>query len=307
MQIENQEYVIFDKTEPEAPECTEIVGIRFKNAGKIYYFAPDGLTLPENSHVIVETVRGVEFGTVVIANKNIPNRELFSPLKPVLRAATADDIKRHESNVAAEENAKKIWAEKIKSHSLDMQLVDVEYTFDNAKLIFYFTADGRVDFRDLVKDLASVFHTRIELRQIGVRDVAKLVGGLGVCGRAFCCKTFLNDFAQVSIKMAKEQNLSLSSAKISGTCGRLMCCLRFEHEVYEREYATFPRIDSIIETVDGRAIVTEGNFLTGKVKAILVGDKTNTIKIYPGSEVKIVGYVKKKEPVSSELADLEKN
>lgn len=307
MQIENQEFVIFDKHEPEAPECTEIVGIRFKNAGKIYYFAPNGLTFSENSPVIVETVRGVEFGNVVITNKLIPNRELFSPLKPVLRAATEEDIKRHESNVAAEENAKKVWAEKIKAHDLDMQLVDVEYTFDNAKLIFYFTADGRIDFRDLVKDLASVFHTRIELRQIGVRDVAKLIGGLGVCGRTFCCKSFLNDFAQVSIKMAKEQNLSLSSSKISGTCGRLMCCLLFEHDIYEQEYATFPKVDSIIETADGRAIVTEGNFLTGKVKAILVSDKTNTIKTYPGRDVKIVGYVKKREPVSSELADLEKN
>lgn len=307
MQTDNKEYIIYDKPPVVELEQVEIIGVRFKSGGKVYYFAPGDHKFTENAPVIVETVRGVEFGTVVIANKLIPVRELFSPLKPVIRAATTEDLQRHKANFIAEENAKKVWDTKIPAHGLDMQLVDVEYTFDNAKLIFYFTADGRVDFRELVKDLASVFHTRIELRQIGVRDVAKLIGGLGICGRQLCCKSFLSDFAQVSIKMAKEQNLSLSSSKISGTCGRLMCCLRFEHEVYEMEYATFPKIDSIIETPDGRAVVTEGNFLTGKVKAILISDKTGQVRIYPGRDMKVVGYVKKKESISSELAELEKN
>ncbi|OGO88833.1 MAG: stage 0 sporulation protein [Clostridiales bacterium GWF2_38_85] len=298
---------MFENNEPVEVAQTEIVGIRFKNAGKIYYFAPNGLVLLEGSNVIVETVRGIEFGFIAITNRMVSTSDIISPLKPILRAATEEDTKHHEQNVAAEEHAKKIWEEKIKTHELEMQLVDVEYTFDNAKLIFYFTADGRVDFRDLVKDLASVFHTRIELRQIGVRDVAKLIGGIGVCGRPFCCKTFLNDFAQVSIKMAKEQNLSLSSSKISGTCGRLMCCLRFEHDIYEREYATFPKVDSIIETPDGRAVVIEGNFLTGKVKATLVGDNSGAVKTFMGRDVKVVGYIKKKEVLDAELADLEKN
>ncbi len=211
---EIKETTEFEVILPEEPkeEMAEIVGVRFKPAGKIYYFAPNGFVVADGDNVIVETVRGVEFGFVAIANKMIPVRELFSPLKPLQRIATAEDKKHHDENKLAEEKAKLVWAEKVKQNDLEMQLIDVEYTFDNAKLIFYFTADGRVDFRDLVKDLASVFHTRIELRQIGVRDEAKLIGGIGVCGRPICCKSFLNDFVQVSIKMAKEHNLSLSSS-----------------------------------------------------------------------------------------------
>ena len=186
-----------------------------------------------------------------------------------------------------------------------MQLVDVEYTFDNSKLIFYFTADGRVDFRELVKDLAGVFRTRIELRQIGVRDEAKLIGGIGVCGRPFCCKEFLPDFAQVSIKMAKEQNLSLSSAKISGSCGRLMCCLRFEHEVYEREYADFPKVDSIVETPAGRGIITESSFLSGKIKVRMNGDQNAPVKVFTKDEVKVVGSIKRRDENTDDLRNLE--
>lgn len=294
-------------TEEPKEEMTEIVGVRFKAAGKIYYFAPNGFVVNDGDNVIVETVRGVEFGFVAIANKMIPTRELFSPLKPIQRIATAEDKKHHEDNKIAEEKAKTVWLEKVKANGLQMQLIDVEYTFDNAKLIFYFTADGRVDFRDLVKDLASVFHTRIELRQIGVRDEAKLIGGIGVCGRPICCKSFLNDFVQVSIKMAKEQNLSLSSSKISGTCGRLMCCLRYEHDTYEREYANFPKVDSIIETPQGKCIVVESNFLNGKIKATVMGDKTGAVKVFTNKEVKVVGYLKKKEIIDEELKQLEES
>ena len=292
-------------TEEPKEEMTEIVGVRFKEAGKIYYFSPNGFVVSEGDNVIVETVRGVEFGFIAIANKMIPVRELFSPLKPLQRIATDEDKKHHDDNKIAEEKAKAVWNEKVRANGLEMQLIDVEYTFDNAKLIFYFTADGRVDFRDLVKDLASVFHTRIELRQIGVRDEAKLIGGIGVCGRPICCKTFLGDFVQVSIKMAKEQNLSLSSSKISGTCGRLMCCLRYEHDTYEREYATFPKVDSIIETPAGKCVVVESNFLTGKIKATLMGDKTGAVKVFTKKDVKVVGYLKKKEVLDDELKQLE--
>ncbi|MBQ2324612.1 MAG: stage 0 sporulation protein, partial [Clostridia bacterium] len=212
---------------------------------------------------------------------------------------------KYEQNKAMEERAKQIFLEKVQKNGLVMQLVDVEYTFDNSKLIFYFTADGRVDFRELVKDLASVFRTRIELRQIGVRDEAKLIGGLGVCGRPFCCKEFLPDFAQVSIKMAKEQNLSLSSAKISGSCGRLMCCLRFEHEVYETEYATFPKVDSIVETPAGKGVITESNFLTGKIKVKLNGDQNAPVKVFAKKDIKVVGMVKRRDDNSEDLKKLE--
>lgn len=285
-------------------QTCEIVGIRFKNAGKIYYFSPDGIQFEPNDKAIVETVRGVEFGFIAITNKHIPIEELVSPLKPVLRKATTEDEKQNVMNKQLEESAKITWDEKVKKNGLVMQLVDVEYTFDNAKLIFYFTADGRVDFRELVKDLAAVFRTRIELRQIGVRDEAKLYGGLGVCGRAICCKTFLSDFVQVSIKMAKEQNLSLSSTKISGTCGRLMCCLRFEHEVYEKEYADYPKVDSIVETPVGRGVVIESNFLTGNIKVKMNGEQ-NIIKSFTKNDLKIVGVIRVKDENYEELRKLE--
>lgn len=297
--------IVMEEQQPEIQKTVEIVGVRFKAGGKVYYFSPGNIQFTEGSGVIVETVRGTEYGFVAIANKHVKEREIYQPLKSVVRAATADDKKHYERNKLLEENAKRVWVEKVKSHGLVMQLIDVEYTFDNLKLIFYFTADGRVDFRELVKDLASVFHTRIELRQIGVRDEAKMIGGIGVCGRPICCKTFLNDFVQVSIKMAKEQNLSLSSSKISGTCGRLMCCLRYENEVYEQEYATFPKIDAIVEAPDGKYAVVESNFLTGKIKASPLGAKNVALKTFLRDEVKVVGYLRKKEVIDDELKKLE--
>lgn len=282
----------------------EVVGIRFKNAGKIYFFSPEGIEFQKGDNAIVETVRGVEFGIVAQPNNFVSEKEIVAPLKPVIRKATLEDQQIYEQNKKMEEDAAVIWEEKVKKHALDMRLVDVEYTFDNAKLIFYFTADGRVDFRELVKDLASVFRTRIELRQIGVRDEAKLYGGLGVCGRILCCKTFLSDFAQVSIKMAKEQNLSLSSSKISGTCGRLMCCLRFEQEVYEQEYANFPKVDSIVDTPSGRGVIVESNFLTGKIKVKMNGEQ-EMIRIFAKKELKVVGRISVKDDAYEELKGLE--
>lgn len=292
-----------DENQSNTNTC-EIVGIRFKNAGKIYYFSPGEIKFEQGDKAIVETIRGVEFGYVALTNKIVSQEELISPLKPVLRKATPEDEKQHEQNKLLEESAKVVWEEKVKKNGLVMQLVDVEYTFDNAKLIFYFTADGRVDFRELVKDLAAVFRTRIELRQIGVRDEAKLYGGMGVCGRPICCKTFLADFVQVSIKMAKEQNLSLSSTKISGTCGRLMCCLRYEHEVYEKEYADFPKVDSIVETPAGRGVVIESNFLTGNIKVKMNGEQ-GLIKTFTKGDLKVVGVIRVKDEDYEELKKLE--
>ncbi len=276
---------------PEEEKNIEVVGIKFRGGGKIYYFSPKDVKLEKGEHAIVETVRGVEYGDVALGNKLVGESEVVFPLKPILRKATKEDIERNAENRKLEERAKPIWQEKVAKNGLDMQLVDVEYTHDNAKLCFYFTADGRVDFRELVKDLAGVFRTRIELRQIGVRDEAKLFGGLGSCGRPFCCNTFLPDFAQVSIKMAKEQNLSLSSSKISGACGRLMCCLRFEHDTYERENATFPRVDTVVDTAKGRGVIVESNFLTGQIKVKLNSDQS--IKVFGKSELKIIGPAKK--------------
>ena len=224
----------------------EIISVRFKDVGKNYYFDPQGKEFNVNDKVIVETSRGVECGTVSIANREIPDDDLTSPLKPVLRLATKEDIRTVEENKEKEKAAFETCQKKIAEHGLKMKLVDVEYTFDRNKILFYFTADGRVDFRELVKDLAGVFRTRIELRQIGVRDESKKVGGLGICGRPFCCNTFLGDFQPVSIKMAKEQSLSLSPVKISGTCGRLMCCLKYEQEAYEHLLRVTPKTYQII-------------------------------------------------------------
>jgi len=281
----------------------EVIGIRFRNGSKIYYFSPADIKFEKGEHAIVETVRGIEYGEVAIGNKMVGESEVVFPLKPVLRKATAEDDQRNIENRKLEESAKPIWYEKVAKNGLDMQLVDVEYTHDNAKLCFHFTADGRVDFRELVKDLAGVFRTRIELRQIGVRDEAKLFGGLGSCGRPFCCNTFLPDFAQVSIKMAKEQNLSLSSSKISGSCGRLMCCLRFEQDTYEREYATFPKVDTIVETPKGRGVIVESSFLTGRIKVKMNNDQS--LKIFGKTELKPIGMIKVKEDVSEDLKHLE--
>ena len=301
-----RKYMFDYEPEPEREEeakTVEVVGIRFRNGSKVYYFAPNGISFAKGEHAIVETVRGVEYGDVAAGNKMVGESEVVFPLKPVLRKATKEDDERNAENRRLEESARPIWQEKVKKNGLEMQLVDVEYTHDNAKLSFYFTADGRVDFRELVKDLAGVFRTRIELRQIGVRDEAKLFGGLGSCGRPFCCNTFLFDFAQVSIKMAKEQNLSLSSTKISGACGRLMCCLRFEQDTYEREYATFPKVDTIVDTPKGRGVIVESSFLTGKIKVKMNNDQS--LKIFGKSELKPLGMIKVKEDVSEDLKKLE--
>ncbi len=300
---------MFDYDPQEYPEKDEeeknieVIGIKFRNGSKIYYFSPADIQFTKGEHAIVETVRGIEYGEVALGNKMVGESEVVFPLKPVLRKATAEDDQRNIENRKLEESAKPIWYEKVAKNGLEMQLVDVEYTHDNAKLCFHFTADGRVDFRELVKDLAGVFRTRIELRQIGVRDEAKLFGGLGSCGRPFCCNTFLPDFAQVSIKMAKEQNLSLSSSKISGSCGRLMCCLRFEQDTYEREYATFPKVDTIVDTPKGRGVIVESSFLTGKIKVKMNNDQS--LKIFGKTELKPLGMIKVKEEVSEDLKKLE--
>lgn len=244
---------------------TEIIGVRFKKTGKIYYFSPAGVKAEEGDLVIVETARGVECGEVVMPNRQIEDSRISAPLKEIIRKVTQQDMKILEQNRIKEKNAFKICGEKIAAHGLDMHLVDVECTFDNNKLLFYFTAETRVDFRELVKDLASVFRTRIELRQIGVRDEAKILGGLGVCGREFCCKGFLSEFQPVSIKMAKEQGLSLNPTKISGTCGRLMCCLKYEQETYEFLQKSTPRVGAYVKTPDFKGYVEEVNLLTGKL------------------------------------------
>lgn len=288
---------------PADEKTIEVVGIRFRSGGKVYYFAPGDEKFKKGEHAVVETVRGVEYGEVALANRFIRESQVIGNLKPIMRKATEEDDRHHAENRRLEEAAKPLWYEKVAKNGLEMQLVDIEYTHDNAKLCFYFTAEGRVDFRELVKDLAGVFRTRIELRQIGVRDEAKLFGGLGCCGRPFCCNTFLPDFAQVSIKMAKEQNLSLSSSKISGACGRLMCCLRFENDTYEREYATFPKVDTIVETPKGRGVIVESSFLTGQIKVKMNSDQS--IKSFVKSELKAVGMIKVREEVSEDLRELE--
>ncbi|MBQ5319792.1 MAG: stage 0 sporulation family protein [Oscillospiraceae bacterium] len=245
---------------------TEIIGVRFKSAGKVYYFDPAGIKAVNGAKVIVETARGIECGEVVMENREVDDQKITMPLKSIIRVATPADLKIIEQNKAKEENAFKICQEKILAHKLDMKLVDVECTFDNNKLLFYFTAETRVDFRELVKDLAAVFRTRIELRQIGVRDEAKILGGLGICGREFCCKGFLGEFQPVSIKMAKEQGLSLNPTKISGTCGRLMCCLKYEQDAYEYLLKNTPKVGAYVKTPDFKGYVEEVNLLTGKLK-----------------------------------------
>jgi len=271
---------------PENP--VEVIGVRFKAAGKVYYFAPGELKLQKNSCVIVETARGTEFGEVALGNKIVDMSQIVPPLRPVLRAATEADIARNAENKQKEKEAFRICLEKIAEHGLDMKLVDVEYTFDRNKLLFYFTSEGRVDFRELVKNLASVFRTRIELRQIGIRDEAKLMGGLGICGRPLCCSSFLSDFVQVSIKMAKEQNLSLNSSKISGVCGRLMCCLRYESDTYAAELRRSPAVDALVRTPDGTGVVTEVNPLAGTVK-VRFPENTPPPKTFSRDDVKVIG------------------
>jgi len=249
-----------------------VVGVRFKDAGKIYYFNPEQLELAEGAPVIVETVRGVEFGWVVVPPKQVSGDEVILPLKRVVRVAEQEDLRKLDENQNKSKEALAICAEKVQKHGLDMRLVDAEYTFDNSKVIFYFTADGRIDFRNLVKDLASVFKTRIELRQIGVRDEAKMLGGLGSCGRPLCCSTFLNEFEPVSIRMAKDQNLSLNPAKISGVCSRLMCCLRYESNHYHETRQCMPNVGAEIATPKGPGKVIDTNVLKGQVRVQLQDD-----------------------------------
>ena len=264
----------------------EIIGVKFKIAGKIYYFSPNGLKLKLGDKVIVETTRGIECGEVAMEKKELPEEEISSPLKGVIRMATLQDLKDIEAKEEKEKEAFKICEEKIKNHGLNMNLIDVEYTFDKSKILFYFTSEGRVDFRELVKDLASVFRTRIELRQVGVRDEAKLLGGLGVCGRRFCCNTFLGDFQPVSIRMAKEQSLSLNPAKISGSCGRLMCCLKYEQENYEELLKVTPKAGALVKTPEGRGIVEEVNLLTGKLR--VKNTETDAVNTYLKDDVTLL-------------------
>lgn len=252
----------------------KVVGVRFRNAGKIYYFGPGKLDIHAGMHVIVETARGVEMGTVMTEPKGVLEEEVIQPLKPVIRIATEADEKTVAKNREKEKDAFRICLEKIAKHKLDMKLVEAEYTFDNNKLLFYFTADGRIDFRELVKDLAAVFRTRIELRQIGVRDETKIMGGIGICGRALCCNTYLSEFAPVSIKMAKEQNLSLNPTKISGVCGRLMCCLKNEQDTYEYLNSKLPDVGSEVKIAGGGKGVVQGvNVLRQRVKVLITDEK----------------------------------
>ena len=252
----------------------KVIGVRFRNAGKIYYFSPGNMEIKTGDHVIVETARGIEYGYVVLGSRDVEESKVIQPLKSVIRMATKDDKNKEQLNRAKEKDAFKICQEKIRKHNLEMKLIDVEYTFDNNKILFYFTADGRIDFRELVKDLASVFKTRIELRQVGVRDETKIVGGVGICGRALCCHSYLTEFIPVSIKMAKEQNLSLNPTKISGVCGRLMCCLKNEEETYEYLNSKLPGIGDYVTTDDGlKGEVQSVNVLRQLVKVIVVVEK----------------------------------
>ena len=278
----------------------EVIGIRFKKAGKIYYFNPNGVTTEFGDKVIVETVRGIEIGIVEVPSKELKEESFAMKLKPVVRKATQEDLDRYEENKKKEKEAEDIFIKKSAKHNLEMNLVDTEYTFDRSKLIFYFTADGRIDFRELVKELAAIFRTRIELRQIGVRDEAKTMGGIGCCGRPLCCSTWLGDFQSVSIKMAKDQNLSLNPTKISGICGRLFCCLNYEHQVYEGILREMPNVGSIVQTPDGKGKVLETKTILEEVKVQVENKKADTIEVkkYPLSEIKVLKNFKKKEKKS---------
>lgn len=284
----------------------KVIGVRFKRVGKVYYFLPGDIEFKEGDHAIVETARGTEYGEVVIPEKEVEDKDIVAPLKPVIRKATPKDDKKMEENKQKEKDALEACEKKVASHGLQMKLVDVEYTFDNSKIVFYFTADGRVDFRELVKDLAGMFKTRIELRQIGVRDEAKMMGGLGPCGRPCCCSYFLGDFSPVSIKMAKEQNLSLSPTKISGLCGRLMCCLNYEHQHYCETRRRMPKQGSTVDTPDGKGIVVENNAITEKVRVkITLPDESVDIKTFDLADVKFAARDNRPEPENDAELDEE--
>ncbi len=265
----------------------KVVGVRFRQTGKIYHFSPDNLNIEVGQHVIVETARGVEYGTVVIGIREVAEESVVLPLKSVIRIATKEDDKKAAENKEKEKKAFKICLEKIAKHNLDMKLIETEYTFDNNKVLFYFTADGRIDFRELVKDLAAVFRTRIELRQVGVRDEAKILGGIGICGRELCCHNHLSEFIPVSIKMAKEQNLSLNPTKISGVCGRLMCCLKHEQETYEYLNSKLPNVGETVKTTDGvKGEVNSVNVLRQTVKLIVETNDEREIREYSIKDIK---------------------
>ena len=297
------------KSVPEAETTVEVVDIQFRQGQKVYYFDPAGFDCKQGDHVIIDTARGPEFGICAGGNHRIPEKDVVAPLRSVLRLATPEDEKTVARNRAEEKRAYEICLQKIADHGLDMQLVSAEYAFDGSKILFFFTADERVDFRELVKNLASVFHTRIELRQIGVRDKAKMVGGLGICGRPFCCASFLDDFQPVSIKMAKTQNLSLNPTKISGTCGRLMCCLKYEQEAYEDLLRHAPKMDSFVDTPDGRGTVVEVDLLRQRVK-VRMEDAPETITVFSNDDIAVLrsGKAKKNDPpIPADLAPISGN
>ena len=283
---------------------SKVIGVRFKRPGKVYSFDAGNINVKAKDKVIVETAMGQEMGEVVINNKNLTNNKIKASLKPIIRVATEKDLKHFTENKEKEKEAFKICEEKIKKHKLGMHLVDASYTFDNAKLLFYFTADNRIDFRELVKDLASIFKTRIELRQIGVRDQVRRIGGNGVCGRELCCCTFLNNFDTVSIKMAKEQNIALNPAKISGNCGRLMCCLRYEQEAYEEKLKKLPKVGAIVKTEDGEGTVDSIEILKGIVRVKIKDGEDTFYKKYPASEIKIIKNIESKEMNQEERENL---
>ncbi len=286
----------------------KVIGVRFRTAGKIYFFAPGRFSIQQGDHVIVETARGVEYGRVVSGPKEVKEEEVVHPLKSVIRIATEQDKKTVEKNKEKEKEAFQICLEKIRKHELEMKLIDAEYTFDNNKVLFYFTADGRIDFRELVKDLAAVFRTRIELRQIGVRDETKIRGGIGICGRPLCCSTYLSEFSAVSIRMAKEQNLSLNPTKISGVCGRLMCCLTNEEETYEELNSKLPSVGDAVTTLDGLSGTVQSLSILRKLVKVIV-TLENDIREYHADELRFKPRRRKQKVTKEEmkkLAELEK-
>ena len=295
-----------DSVAPARNTPVEVVDIQFRTGAKVYYFDPAGIAIKTGDHVIIETARGPEYGICTAGNHKVPFREIVPPLRKVVRLASEADEKTLDANRTKEKRAYDICMQKVQEHKLDMQLVSAEYAFDGSKILFFFTSDDRVDFRDLVKNLASIFHTRIELRQIGVRDKAKMVGGLGICGRPFCCTQFLDDFQPVSIKMAKTQNLSLNPTKISGTCGRLMCCLKYEQDAYEDLLRHSPRVESFVDTPDGRGTIVEVNLLRQSVR-VRMEDQPETVNTYPKGEIYVLrsGKAKKTDPpIPADLAPI---